>query len=63
MLFSECDLTMADSRGAKLAGTDFRGSILDGIQVGAPELRGAKVDLAQAAYLASLESVLGLEVG
>src|SRR5437763_461123 len=63
VVFTDCDLTMADFRGARLRGTDFRGSIVDGIQVGAPELRGAKVDLAQAAYLAGLDSVLGLDVG
>jgi uncharacterized protein YjbI with pentapeptide repeats len=54
-----CDLTHADLRGSKLAGADLRGSIINGMQVGAPELKGAIIDPAQAVQVASL---LGLNV-
>ena len=57
-VFRRCDLTRADLRGSRLAGADFRGSIIDGMQVGAPELKGAIIDPAQAVQVVSLLGVI-----
>lgn len=50
-VFVRCDLTNTDFRGATLAGADLRGCPIDGMRVGASELRGAIVDEAQALAL------------
>lgn len=61
--FHECTLARADLSGAVLKETDFRTSTLDGLVVSSPAgVRGAVVDLFQAAYLAGLDSLLGLSV-
>lgn len=59
VVFDTCDLQKADLRNTKLVGTDFRGSMLSGIQVGIKELQGAIIDPAQAVQLADL---LGMTV-
>ncbi len=58
-VFQRCDLTRADLRGSKLLGADFRGSIINGMQVGALELKGAIIEPAQAVQVVNL---LGLIV-
>ncbi len=55
--FSECDLTGADLRATTLIGTDFRGSRIEGIAIGAPDLRGAIISPDQAADLVGLLGV------
>ena len=57
--FHECDLSRADLRGARLKGTDLRGSVIDDVQVGVKELQGVVIEPAQAVVLAGL---LGLIV-
>jgi uncharacterized protein YjbI with pentapeptide repeats len=57
-VFDRCDLTGANLQGANLAGADLRGSVLDGIRVGVKELRGAIVDLPQAAVLVQMLGVI-----
>jgi uncharacterized protein YjbI with pentapeptide repeats len=59
VVFQRCDLSHADLRGSRLGGADFRGSIIDGMQVGAPDLKGAIIDPTQAVQVVSL---LGLTV-
>jgi hypothetical protein len=44
--------------GAKLAGTDLRGSIIDGLVVGAKELQGVIVDRLQAVQIAGLLGIV-----
>jgi uncharacterized protein YjbI with pentapeptide repeats len=63
VVFADCDLTQADLRQAKLNGADLRGSRLGGLQVGAPELKGAIVDSAQAIQIASLIGLIVREKG
>ncbi len=57
-VFRRCDLARADLRGSRLAGADFRGSIINGMQVGAPELKGAIIDPAQAVQVVNLLGVV-----
>jgi uncharacterized protein YjbI with pentapeptide repeats len=57
VVFQRCDLTHADLRGSKLAGADFRSSIINGMQVGAPELKGAIIDPTQAVQVVNLLGV------
>ena len=57
-VFQRCDLTRADLRGSKLSGADLRGSIINGMQVGAPELKGAIIDPAQAVQVVNLLGVV-----
>lgn len=57
--FVRCDLGAAEMSQAKLIGTDFRTSNIEGPKVGVKEVEGAIVDHFQAAYLSSL---LGLVV-
>lgn len=56
--FANCDLTNAEMSHTTLVGTDFRGSKIDNLKVGARELPGAIVDHFQAAYLASLLGIV-----
>ena len=63
VIFDHCDLTRADLRLVKLSGADFRGSRLDGMQVGAQELEGAIVDSSQTIQIASLIGLLVKEYG
>jgi hypothetical protein len=45
-------------RGSRLAGADFRGSIINGMQVGAPELKGAIIEPGQAVQVVDLLGVV-----
>jgi uncharacterized protein YjbI with pentapeptide repeats len=63
VVFADCDLSQADLRQAKLGATDLRGSRLGGVQVGAPELKGAVIDSAQAIQIASLIGLIVREKG
>lgn len=56
--FDRCDLTGANLQGANLAGADLRGSTLDGIRVNLKDLRGAIIDLPQAAILVQILGVV-----
>jgi uncharacterized protein YjbI with pentapeptide repeats len=63
VVFRDCNLSKADLTDARLREADLRGSIIDGARfAGAENVRGAVVDLVQAAYLASLDSLLGVVV-
>ncbi len=59
VVFQRCNLTRVDVRGGKLVGADLRGSLLNGMQAGVKELRGAIIDPTQAVQVVS---VLGLRV-
>jgi uncharacterized protein YjbI with pentapeptide repeats len=63
VVFDDCDLTDADLRQSKLNRTDFRGSMLGGIQVGTQELKGAIVESAQAIQMAGLIGLIVREKG
>jgi uncharacterized protein YjbI with pentapeptide repeats len=52
------DLTRADLRGSPLSGADLQGAISDGVQVDAPELKGAVVDPTQAGQVVSVSGVV-----
>jgi uncharacterized protein YjbI with pentapeptide repeats len=41
VIFDDCDLSEANFHEAKLAGTDFRTSVIGGLQVGVKEMQGA----------------------
>ena len=58
VVFQRCNLTHTDLRGSKLAGADLRESIINGMQVGAPELKGAIIDPTQAVQVVSLLGVV-----
>jgi len=58
VVFQHCDLTHADLRGSKLAGADLRGSIINGMQVGVLELKGAIIDPTQAVQVVNLIGVV-----
>lgn len=56
--FSDCDLTRAAFFKTPLKGVDLRTNRIDGIVVSGPELKGAVVDVFQAAALARLLGVV-----
>ncbi len=56
--FRECDLSQADLRGARLTDADLRGCTINGVKVGAQELRGAVLDPAQATQVAGLLGIV-----
>jgi uncharacterized protein YjbI with pentapeptide repeats len=58
-VFEGCNLREAQLSFARLEAADLRGSAIEGLHVGVDALRGAVVDLSQAAYLAGL---MGLKV-
>jgi uncharacterized protein YjbI with pentapeptide repeats len=59
VVFLNCDLQLADFSRSKLKGVDLRGSNLDGIKAGPPELTGAIIEPGQAILLAR---AMGLDV-
>lgn len=62
-VFDHCDLQEALFYDSKMAGTDLRGSQLDGIKANPPDLKGAIIDSQQAIDLAlHLAILLGLQV-
>lgn len=58
-IFRRCNLQNVEMSKAKLTGTDFRGSIVDGLRLSAEDLAGAVVDAAQALAFAPL---LGIRI-
>jgi fluoroquinolone resistance protein len=48
----EADLSFATLRGAKLNGTDLRGARVTGVDLSLLDLRGARLDVAQAVQVA-----------
>ena len=59
VVFKDCDLREVQMSSARLENTDFRGSEIEGLMVGADNLKGAIVEPFQAAYFAGL---MGLQV-
>ncbi|MEP7219721.1 MAG: pentapeptide repeat-containing protein, partial [Bacteroidota bacterium] len=59
LTFRGCDLTNADMLQSRLAGTDLRGSHIDGLRAGGAELRGAIIDPHQTVAIALM---FGLDI-
>ena len=59
VVFLNCELQQADFSRSKLKGVDLRGSNLEGIKAGPPELTGAIIEPGQAILLAR---AMGLDV-
>jgi len=58
-VFRRCNLRNVEMSKARLGGTDFRGSVVEGLKVGAEDISGAIVDAAQALIFAPL---LGIRI-
>jgi uncharacterized protein YjbI with pentapeptide repeats len=63
VVFAQCDLTNASLRESTMQEADLRGSILNGVQANAKDLRGAIIEPGQAIQVVGLLGVTVLEQG
>lgn len=62
VIFDDCDLSEANFHEAKLAGTDFRTSMIGGLQVGVKEMQGAIIAPHQVLQVVGLLGVKVLDI-